>query len=168
MLDGLRKWPIEHSSRRPRGGGAPLPLLIESRIDGAFEGWQGETVFKLTNGQYWQQVSFGYVYHCAFGPAVRIVGDGASHRLFVDAFEPSIEVRLIDVVVDTSFAGECTGWDGETGFELANGERWRQVDDALAYHYAHRPRAIIYREASELRMFVDGVGSTVAVELLRR
>ncbi len=29
---------------------------ITSRIDGAFSGWSGKTVFKLQNGQWWQQV----------------------------------------------------------------------------------------------------------------
>lgn len=27
--------------------------VIESRIDGTFEGWDGDTVFKLINGQIW-------------------------------------------------------------------------------------------------------------------
>lgn len=30
---------------------------ISSRIDGEFEGWHGETVFKLANGQLWKQAS---------------------------------------------------------------------------------------------------------------
>jgi hypothetical protein len=31
--------------------------VIESQIDGDFEGWDGETIFKLTNGEIWQQRS---------------------------------------------------------------------------------------------------------------
>jgi len=31
---------------------------IESRVDGEFEGWDGETIFPLTNGQIWQQVQY--------------------------------------------------------------------------------------------------------------
>jgi hypothetical protein len=181
MLDGLRKWPLDMCplppcepprDRPPQGDGGgrggPLPpAVVDSRIDGEFEGWQGETVFKLINGQYWQQVSFSYVYHYAFGPAVQIAPDGASHRMFVEEVDRSILVRLIDVEVDTVIAGDFTGWEGGRHFELANGQLWRQVDDACADHYAYRPRAIIYRDASEHRMFVDGVGVTVAVQLVR-
>ena len=29
------------------------PDLIESNIDGEFQGWEGETIFKLLNGQIW-------------------------------------------------------------------------------------------------------------------
>ena len=34
--------------------------VIESQIDGEFHGWDGETIFKLTNGQIWQQAEYGY------------------------------------------------------------------------------------------------------------
>ncbi|MGH8371305.1 MAG: hypothetical protein ACRETO_01060 [Gammaproteobacteria bacterium] len=33
---------------------------IESRIDGVLKGWTGNTVFKLENGQVWQQAGPGY------------------------------------------------------------------------------------------------------------
>ena len=39
---------------------AETPAVIESQIDGEFEGWEGETVFVLTNGQIWQQSSYDY------------------------------------------------------------------------------------------------------------
>ncbi|MDR0881742.1 MAG: hypothetical protein LBP55_04270, partial [Candidatus Adiutrix sp.] len=41
-------------------GGGGCSGAIESQIDGTFEGWSGETVFKLTNGQIWQQSSYAY------------------------------------------------------------------------------------------------------------
>ncbi|HEX6551075.1 MAG TPA: hypothetical protein VF117_10415 [Gammaproteobacteria bacterium] len=36
------------------------PQQIESRIDGVLRGWTGNTVFKLENGQVWQQAGPGY------------------------------------------------------------------------------------------------------------
>lgn len=36
------------------------PQQIESRIDGVLHGWTGSTVFKLENGQIWQQSGPGY------------------------------------------------------------------------------------------------------------
>jgi hypothetical protein len=36
--------------------------LIETRVDGEFQGWSGETIVKLTNGQIWQQTEFHYRY----------------------------------------------------------------------------------------------------------
>lgn len=36
------------------------PKRVESRIVGEFNGWNGNTVFKLENGQVWQQAATGY------------------------------------------------------------------------------------------------------------
>ncbi|HHT9138744.1 MAG TPA: hypothetical protein ACFYEK_16055 [Candidatus Wunengus sp. YC60] len=44
------------------------PDVIESHIEGDFEGWEGETIFKLDNGQIWQQSSYDYTYHYAYHP----------------------------------------------------------------------------------------------------
>ena len=33
-----------------------------SRIDGIFEGWRGDTIVKLKNGQFWQQAIYSYNY----------------------------------------------------------------------------------------------------------
>jgi hypothetical protein len=48
------------------------PFAIETKIDGEFEGWDGETLFKLENGQIWQQTSYAYTYHYAYRPDVVI------------------------------------------------------------------------------------------------
>ncbi|MGH8281400.1 MAG: hypothetical protein ACRERZ_04325 [Gammaproteobacteria bacterium] len=36
------------------------PTRIETRIAGSFTGWSGDTVFKLENGQVWQQAATGF------------------------------------------------------------------------------------------------------------
>ena len=45
---------------------------IESQIEEKFEGWSGETIFKLVNGSIWQQSSYAYYYHYIFRPKVVI------------------------------------------------------------------------------------------------
>ena len=44
---------------KPRENPA-TPDHIESRIAGMFTGWDGDTIFKLENGQVWQQAGTGY------------------------------------------------------------------------------------------------------------
>ncbi|MGB9428747.1 MAG: hypothetical protein WCC11_02545 [Gammaproteobacteria bacterium] len=39
---------------------AATPSRIETRIAGMFTGWTGDTIFKLENGQVWQQIATGY------------------------------------------------------------------------------------------------------------
>lgn len=69
--------------------------VIESRIDGDFEGWEGETIFKLMNGQIWQQVDYSYYYHYAFMPRVTIYKGGYGYIMKVDGVDSKIRVQRI-------------------------------------------------------------------------
>lgn len=65
---------------------------IESRIDGAFEGWEGDTIFKLMNGQIWQQSSYSYTYHYSYLPEVIIYPSGGLYKMHVDGVDDDIYV----------------------------------------------------------------------------
>jgi len=69
---------------------------IESQIEGEFSGWDGETIFKLTNGQIWQQSSYAYTYHYAYRPKVLIVGTRGAFKLQVEGVEQRISVIRIN------------------------------------------------------------------------
>jgi hypothetical protein len=68
---------------------------IESKIDGEFNGWNGETIFKLTNGQIWQQSSYAYTYHYAYMPKVTIYKINNKYKMIVEGVKGSIEVKQI-------------------------------------------------------------------------
>jgi hypothetical protein len=141
--------------------------VIESHIVGEFDGWTGTSVFKLDNGQYWQQTTYAYAYHYAYRPAVRIVMEGASYRMSVDGVADSILVELLDVVVESQIVSDFTGWSGSTMFTLANGQVWQQDAYAYVYHYAARPDAAIFRKNGHSEMTVAGVDSVVQVKRLQ-
>jgi hypothetical protein len=44
----------------------------EGQIDGDFEGWEGETIYKLMDGHIIQQTQYHYHYHYAYSPHVII------------------------------------------------------------------------------------------------
>ena len=69
---------------------------IETQIDGDFKGWEGETIYKLRNGQVWQQASYHYHYHYAYAPEVTLysTADGCSMRVAGDDDE-AIPVRRL-------------------------------------------------------------------------
>lgn len=69
--------------------------VIESRIDGTFEGWDGDTVFKLINGQIWQQTQYSYTYHYAYRPEVLIYRSGSGYKMKVDGVNQEIGVKRI-------------------------------------------------------------------------
>lgn len=68
---------------------------IESQIDGDFEGFEGETIIKLMNGQIWQQSEYHYHYHYSFMPKVLIYKKGAVYKMKVDGIDKSVGVTRI-------------------------------------------------------------------------
>jgi hypothetical protein len=69
--------------------------IIESQIDGDFNGWNGETIFKLTNGQIWQQSSYAYTYSYSFMPKVIIYKVGKLYKMQVKGVTSSIYVKRL-------------------------------------------------------------------------
>lgn len=74
---------------------AVTPEVIESRIDGEFSGWEGETIFKLQNGQLWQQVSYAYKYKYAYSPEVLFYKSGGGYKMRVTGVDGEIAVRRL-------------------------------------------------------------------------
>lgn len=71
------------------------PDVIESKIDGEFSGWEGETIFKLQNGQIWQQSSYAYEYKYAYSPKVLIFKSGSGYEMRVDGVAGGISVTRL-------------------------------------------------------------------------
>ena len=70
-----------------------MELYIDSRIDGAFKGWTGKSVYKFINGQIWVQKEYKYRYKYAYRPVAKIWKDGSTYFLEVDGMDDKIEVR---------------------------------------------------------------------------
>ena len=70
-------------------------LITDSRIDGDFEGWDGDRVFELPNGQKWQQVRYRYRYRYRYSPRARVYNKGGRYYLEVEGMDEAIEVRRV-------------------------------------------------------------------------
>ena len=71
------------------------PTFIESQIEGDFEGWEGDTIVKLINGQIWQQTEYYYHYLYAFMPQVVVYRSDSGFKMKVEGIEKSIGVSQI-------------------------------------------------------------------------
>ena len=69
--------------------------LIESQISGEFTGWEGETIFKLTNGQIWQQAAYAYTYSYKYMPKVMIFPSRGGYEMQVEGIDNRIRVVRI-------------------------------------------------------------------------
>jgi hypothetical protein len=77
---------------RPDAGCVPA---IESAITGEVHGWDGETIFKLDNGQIWQQAEYDYTYFYEYHPDVTIYQTRAGCRMKVEDEDETIVVKRI-------------------------------------------------------------------------
>jgi len=70
-----------------------VQVFAESKIDGAFTGWDGDNYYRLINGQVWRQAHYKYNYHYAYRPNARVLTDGSRYFLEVEGMNEIIEVR---------------------------------------------------------------------------
>ena len=56
-------------------------MRIESQIYGAFAGWHGNALFKLTNGQFWLQAEYKYRYKYLYRPRVVITQSNSGYEM---------------------------------------------------------------------------------------
>jgi hypothetical protein len=93
----LNQWLTDFSGKllidKQNKAGCKTP--IETSIDGEFEGWAGETLFKLMNGQIWKQSSYSYTYTYKYSPSVVIYDSGGSCKLKVDGVNGEISVERL-------------------------------------------------------------------------
>lgn len=81
--------------RRSSPASSASGSLIETQIDGEFHGWDGETVFKLANGQIWQQSEYDYDYEYAYRPDVMIYKTDTGYKMKVEDVSDPVSVKRL-------------------------------------------------------------------------
>ena len=71
-------------------------MIINSRIDGEFNGTWDEIIYNLQNGQVWQQVGYRYNYRYIYVPRVKIEARGSVGIMNVDCSRETIKARMIN------------------------------------------------------------------------
>lgn len=92
-LAALNLWLSTHMFR----GATDVALddVIESRIEGDFNGWDGDTIFRLTNGQIWQQASVSVFVAVRVQPKVTIYRSEGGYLMKVEGIERTLRVRRL-------------------------------------------------------------------------
>ena len=94
-VEALKKAAAAQASANAAVAPVTAGSVVESKIDGDFEGWEGETIVKLMNGQIWQQTEYHYHYHYAFMPDVLIYKKGTQWKMKVEGVEKSVGVERL-------------------------------------------------------------------------
>lgn len=141
---------------------------IVSQIEDEFFGYNDSAIFRLTNGQVWQQSRYKYLYHYSYRPHVRItVGPFGTFIMEVDGVNESVEVAQVQLVLGGKIVSDFTGHQYGAMFEFHNGQVWQQIENKYRYHYAYSPTGYIVDGLNGLQLFVDGLDDAVRVRRTR-
>jgi hypothetical protein len=83
------------SSVKPSEVRSVCAPAVESTLAGDFNGWEGETIFKLDNGQIWEQAEYSYTYSYSYRPEITIYQVSGGCRMKVEDEDETIMVRRI-------------------------------------------------------------------------
>lgn len=64
---------------------------MQSRIEGTWTGWSGDTIVRLANGSVWRQDQYYYRYQYKYRP--RVIVDG--RQMHVEGMPKAVRVRRI-------------------------------------------------------------------------
>lgn len=131
-------------------------LILKSKVNGDFKGFDNEMLFPLINCQYWIQTVRKYWYYKAYQPSVSIYKYARTYYFLVDGQSEFVSVDQVTDVLEDIIVNEFTGWTGDTCFELSNGQIWQQDEYSYRYHNAFRPTAVIYSIGLGYKMIVEG------------
>ncbi len=134
----------------------------KAQVVNDFNGWDGETLFKLSDGTYWVQIAYAYWYHYAYRPDVTIYEKNGSYALSVDGEDEYVAVAKTNAY-ESQIDGDYEGWEGETSYRLTNGQVWKQAHYFYLYFYAYMPHVIVYRARSGWKMQLVGLSEVFDV-----
>jgi len=96
-----------------------------SRLHGAFTGYHDGAVFRLGNGQVWQQCRYRYEYKYKYRPHVTIYeGQDGQTIMAFDCMDEPIEVVRINILEDGVIVSDFNGFDGSSRFAFESGRVW--------------------------------------------
>ncbi len=168
---------------RPEAKTGKWDLFEETALQGSISGTvQQGRIFKTTSGSVYEVTGLTLQLVLELQPDVTVLKNGDAYKLVVEGFEEPLICKLLSSaksipnlpkapstasVVETQINDTFEGWDGETIFKLSNGQIWQQAAYAYTYHYAYRPKVLIYLSGSVYRMKVEGVESSIPVKRLK-
>jgi hypothetical protein len=104
-----------------------------SQIDGKFYGWSGDTIFKLVNGQFWQQSVSGSktVSPALYRPHITITNYlSYQRRMYVTSVTGYAAVMPL-AVTESTVTNTFTGLHYQNSYRLADGTIWKQISSEI-------------------------------------
>lgn len=72
------------------------PSVIESSVDGEFNGFDGDTVIRLLDGSLWEQTEFYWEWHWAYLPKATVFrSQGGGWKMQIEGIRQAVRVRRL-------------------------------------------------------------------------
>ena len=181
LVSDAQKGANSPKDKSPQAG--EWQLFEETALEGSISGTvQPGRIFKTASGSVYEVTGLTLQLVLELQPKVTVLRNDNVYKLVVKGFDEPLICKLLSSatstkhspgaattpnVIETQIDDDFEGWDGETIFKLSNGQVWQQAAYAYTYHYAYRPKVLIYLSGSAYRMKVDGVDSTILVKRLK-
>lgn len=143
-------------------------MRIRSQIDGDFDGWTGDTVVKLMNGQAWQQATYHYSYHYAFMPVVEVALVNGQTVMRVAGVPGAVPVTEVSIECEGSIVSPFMGFRQGMLFQFDTGHVWQQVEATTESHHEARPSALVVDGLNGTVLKVKGIDTVVEVRRVAR
>lgn len=141
-----------------------LSNTINAQVDGDFNGWNANTIIKLTNGEIWKQTEYFYSYIYSYMPHVTITNSFNVSKMKVEGIDKEVIVEKLSNVIESKIKGDFSGWNGDTVIELINGQKWKQSTYSYNYSYGYNLDVLIYQSDFGFKIKVDGNNEIVDIE----
>jgi hypothetical protein len=129
-------------------------IVRSGQIVDEYTGFDGDTLFELTDGTFWLQDVYRYHYQYAYRPQIEIVEDGGRLYLRLAGQTERVAVRQITDVIRSRIDGTFSGWHGNSKYTLANGQTWEQRDSKSRTRTRTNPHVVVYRSGAGWMMKV--------------
>lgn len=123
-------------------------VVRRGQIADEYTGFDGETLFELTDGTFWLQDEYRYHYEYAYRPQIEIVEGGGRLYLRLTGRTERVAVRQVNDVIQSRINGTFTGWHGRSKYTLRNGQTWEQRDSRSRTRTRTNPSVVMYRTAA--------------------
>ena len=104
-----------------------ITVSSHASLAGNFYGWSGDTIFKLNNGQFWQQVVSGSkTVPAMLRPNITITNVLGQRRMFVSNVSGYVAVAP-QSIAESIITNRFTGLHNLNLYQLADGTVWKQI-----------------------------------------
>lgn len=138
---------------------------ISTAIDGLFNGFCPQSLYKFQDGTFWLQIDSKMLIHHSVEPAVEILELEEGQFLKVEGLEKIVQVKQLHDVIESNIRGNFSGWSGKTAYTLTNGQTWQQVKFQIKHAAKYMPGVLIYHSSHGPIMHV--ADTSVAVRRIK-